>query len=321
MGVAPRGGQRADSVDVLGSLDVSAGVIEEAVGANLLVRSEDVIGLVHPMLAAAVYDGAGGEGRRAAHRHLAGVFEDEVSRGRHLALGAAGPSESISAELEAASQIARDRGRSLTAADLAEHAARLTPVGAVVDRHRRSLAAARARLDAGDGERARAIVSELLDVTPAGPRRAEALLLAPDLEAPATAVALLEEALRAAGSEPRLRAVIHAKLAAAGRVISGRAWAERHVLASVRLASALGDDHLVAGAQSAMAMLQFDAADPRALETAERAYELAVGANDETLIKGAADRPSATSSPGPATRHAHGRGSQTSTTRGETATS
>ena len=101
------------------------------------------------------------------------------------------------------------------------------------------MAAARARLDAGDGERARVIVSELLDVTPSGPRRAEVLLLAADLEAPAAGVALLEEALRVAGSEPRLRAVIHAGLAARGRLTRGRAWAEPHVLASLRLGTAL----------------------------------------------------------------------------------
>jgi DNA-binding CsgD family transcriptional regulator len=273
---------------LLVTLDVDAGVIDKTVDANLLVRSEDIVGFAHPVLAAAVYDGAGGEGRRAAHRHLAAVIEDEVSRGRHVALGAAGPSRSTSADLEAAGRIARARGQSLAAADLAEHAAGLTPAGDVLDRHRRTVTAARARLDAGDGERARVIVSDLLDVTPSGPRRAEVLLLASDLETPGAGVALLEEALRDAGSDPHLRAVIHAGLATRGRLTLGRASAEPHVLASLRLGTALSDDRLIAGAMTGMAMLQFDAADPGALELANEAYGLAGRASDDTLLKGAA---------------------------------
>jgi DNA-binding CsgD family transcriptional regulator len=276
------------SIDLLVSLDIDAGVIERAVDAGLLVRTGDVLGCAHPVLAAAVYEGAGGEGRRAAHRLLAGVIEDEVSRGRHAALGAAGPSRSISAELEAAGRIARERGQSLAAADLAEHAARLTPAADLADRHRRTIAAARARLDAGDGARARVIVSRLMDVTQSGTRRAEGLLLASDLETPATAVELLEEALRAAGSEPHLRALIHARLASQGRLTRGRTWAERHVLASLRLASTLADDRLMTRALAAMALLRFDGADPEAPELADRAYRLARRSNDDTLLKDAA---------------------------------
>ena len=126
------------------------------------------------------------------------------------------------------------------------------------------------------------IVAELLDVTPTGVLRAEAMLLASELAAPATAAALLGEALRAAGPEPRLRAVIHAKLAAAERLTRGRAWAERNVQASVRLASALGDDRLVSGAMASMAMLQFDGADPEALEHAQEAHRLADRVRDDT---------------------------------------
>jgi DNA-binding CsgD family transcriptional regulator len=173
----------------------------------------------------------------------------------------------------------------VAAANLAEHAVGLTPVIAVDDRHRRTLAAARARLDAGDGDRARAIISELLDGAPAGLPRAEVLLLAAELEAPSPVVALLEEALRAAGSEPRLRAVIHAALANRGRVTRGRSWAERHVQASLRLATALAEDALLARALSAAAILRFEGADPHAEKLAHEAYRLAVHAKDDALIK------------------------------------
>jgi DNA-binding CsgD family transcriptional regulator len=165
----------------------------------------------------------------------------------------------------------------------------LTPPGAVDDRHRRRLAAARARLDAGDGERARAILSDLLDAAPTGSPRAEALLLAPDLEPPAKAVALLEDALRAAGPDTRLRALVHARLAAAGRLTRGRAWAERHVQASLRLAEALADEALLARVLSTAAIVRFEGADPRASELAREAYRLAVQADDDALVRQAAE--------------------------------
>lgn len=272
-------------IELLGTLDVASEAIDNAVQANLLTKSENIVGFAHPLLAAAVYDGAGTEVRSAAHRLLAAVIEDDVHRGRHVALGATERSASISAELEAAAHMARERGQPLAAADLAEHAVRLTPSGAVVDRHRRTLAAAHARLDAGDGERTRVILSKLLDVTPLGARRAEALLLAANLEPPETAVALLDEALRTAGSDPRLRALIHAALAAVGRLTRGRAWAERHVHASLRLATACADEVILARALSEQAMLLFDRADPRALDVAHEAFRLAGQAKDDALIR------------------------------------
>ena len=275
-------------IELFEALGVTPETIDSSVDATLLERSANIIGISHPLLAAAVYDGAGGQARRAAHRRLAARIEDEVDRGRHLALGAAGPSASISAKLEAAAHVARERGQTVAAADLAEHAVRLTPPGAADDRHRRRLAAARARLDAGDGERARAILSDLLDAAPAGLARAEALLLAPDLEPPARAVALLEDALRAAGPDARLRAGIHARLAAAGRLTRGRAWAERHVQASLRLAEELADDALLARALSTAAIVRFEGTDPRASELAHEAYRLAVQVDDAALVREAA---------------------------------
>ena len=274
--------------ELLGTLGVAREAVDHAVDADVLEWSGATIGFTHPLLAAAVYEDAGGERRRAAHQHLAAAIDDDVLRGRHLALGAAEPSATLSGALEAAADVARGRGQSVAAADLAEHAVSLTPGDAVADRHRRRLAAARSRLDAGDGERARALVSELLHAAPVGSPRAEALLLASELETPATAVVLLDDALRAAGSEPRLRAVIHAALASGGRLTRGRSWAEGHVRASRRLATALVDDALLARALAAAAILRFEAADAQAHDLAHEAYRLAVRAKDDALLKGVA---------------------------------
>ncbi|MGP1674422.1 MAG: AAA family ATPase, partial [Candidatus Limnocylindrales bacterium] len=46
-------------IELLGSLDVPASVIEGAVDANLLERTANILGFIHPLLAAAVYDSAG----------------------------------------------------------------------------------------------------------------------------------------------------------------------------------------------------------------------------------------------------------------------
>lgn len=272
-------------IGILRSLDVTAEVIENAVDANLLEWSGNVIGFAHPLVAAAVYEGARGEARDTAHQRLAATIDDHVQQARHLGLGAGGPSEAIAAELEAATRVAHERGQLVAAADLAERAVALTPAGDVDDRQRRLLAAARARLEAGEGERARAILIGLIDNAPTGLRRAEALLLASELEGPTKAVALLEDALRAASSEPRLRAAIHASLAGIGRLTQGRSWAWRHVQASLRLSATLDDDALRARAMPAAAILLFEGTDPRAHEVAQEAYTFALKAKDDAVLR------------------------------------
>ncbi len=267
----------------LAMLGVPDRVVDQAISANLLVRSTDLLGLAHPLLASAVYEGAGTEMRLAAHRQLAEALDDVVQRGRHVALGAAGPSGRIATELEAVADVARLRGQSVAVADLLEHAVRLTPEDEVDDHHRRSLAAARARLEAGDGERGRALLSTLLETVPTGPWRAETLFVAAALESPANAVQLLEEALHLASAVPRLGALIHAAMAVAGRVTHGRLWAEEHADASLRLTESLGDDALRARALSAAAMLRFEGADPSAPELAQAAYGLAAEVGDDAV--------------------------------------
>lgn len=272
-------------IELLVSLDVPTNVIQEAIDANLLERSGNVIGFSHPLVAAAVYDGARGEVRRTAHQRLAAAIDDPVQRGRHLGLSAAGPDEAISAELEAASRDAHGRGQLVAAAHLAERAVALTPDGDVESRQRRMLAAAQARLGAGEGDRARALLTSLIDDAPTGSRRAEALLLASELEGPTQAVALLDDALRAASSDRRLRAVVHAALAAVGRLTRGRSWAWRHLEASLRLSATLDDHALQARAMAAAAILRFEGTDPRAHDVAQEAYRLALIAKDDVVLR------------------------------------
>jgi DNA-binding CsgD family transcriptional regulator len=274
-------------VGLLRAVDVAHEVLDQARAGNVIETSNGLVRFTHPLLASTLYQGAAGDERRSAHRLLATVVDDPVHRGRHLALASAEPDESLAAALESAASAARHRGMPIAAAELAEHAMRLTPLDAVDHLHRRAVATARAHLEAGDGIRARSIINDLLTWNRAGPRRVEALLLSSELADPGSAVALLLEALDEAAGSPALEAAIHAGLADAGRFTEGRAWAERHAQASLRLAEGLDDDVLRATALSRLAILRFERGDRHALELAERAGRLAVSLADPRQAKGA----------------------------------
>ena len=274
-------------VGLLRALDVAPETLDHARDLNVVATADGVVRFTHPLLASAVYHGAANEDRRAAHRTLAAVSEDAVQRGRHLALGADEPSADLAAVLESAATALRDRGMPLAAADLLEHAVRLTTSEAVDDRQRRSIAAARAYLEAGEGGRAHAIADDLLARAPTGRRRAEVLILASDLAEPGPAVMLLERALVEAAGVAALEARIHIGLASGLSFTKGHRWAEPHVQASLRLADQLDDDALRAHALSMLAYRQFGCGAPDALDLAERAYRLARPLADPRHVKAA----------------------------------
>ncbi len=272
-------------IDLLTSVGVAASSVDRAIDGGLLERTGASLAFVHPLFAAAVYDGAGTEVRRAAHRRLAAAIDDDIGRARHLALGADGPSAALATCVDHAAERARDRGQSVDAANLAERALELTPPAASDDRYRRLLAAARARVAVGDGERAQALLAMLLAEVPHGVRRADALLLASELQAPATAVAMLEEVLDAAHDDPGLRAAAHAGLAVMGRLTHGRAWAEPHAAEALRLTAAVPDDALRARALAIAAILRFEHAEPGAEELAHDAHRRALRSNDPAVVR------------------------------------
>ena len=153
---------------VLEALEVAAreGVVE---------LDDSRIRFAHPLLASICYEQAPVWKRRAVHRALAAVVDDVEERARHLALGADGPDEGIASELDVAAEQAAARGATASAADLAELAARLTPADPGRARQRRFQAASFHRL-AGDGERAAALLEQLLGEVPSGVERADVLL-------------------------------------------------------------------------------------------------------------------------------------------------
>ena len=234
------------SSELLTSLDISARMLDPAVAAGVIERTDRTIHFVHPLLASAVYYGVPAEERRRAHGRLAEVVVDPHDRARHLALSIEDADAHTAGFLEEAAALASSRGVAIVAAELAEHALRLTPQDAHDDRHRRALATARTQRSAGERTRARSVLGDLLAETRAGPVRAEALVLLAELESERDSVPLLEEALREAATRPALQSVIHCRLA----------WASPkprfdHAQKALDLADELDDDLLGTGTRNA----------------------------------------------------------------------
>jgi DNA-binding CsgD family transcriptional regulator len=275
------------SAALIADVGVTEDVLEPAFAGHVIERADGTIRFTHPLLASVVYQGVSADERRRVHGLVAQIVDDPIVRARHLALSTERPDTEIAAALEDATALASNRGASIAAAELGEHALRLTPSDARDDRHRRAIGATRAHLEAGEGRRARTIAVDLVASTRAGPSRAEALLLLAELESLDRSVALLHEALVEAAARPALRAVIHRRLAEHGRMTKGREWAQEHARASLDLAESLDDDALRAGALSVLAALRFEMGDPEAPRLAERAYEAAAVVADEELLKDA----------------------------------
>jgi len=251
--------------------------LEPALDERVVELTSGRIRFAHPLLASVLYGSLPAAERRRTHRLLAEVTDDPVGRARHLALSAARPDARISAALERAADAAKAQGAPIVAAELGEHALRLTPAGADGDRRRRATAAARAHIAAGELERARALAAELGERAEPGPLRAEALVLLADVEwdtLPAV-IPVLREALVEAKSDPALQASIHQRLALTTRFTEGLVVAEAHAQAGVELAERLGDDALLSDALAGLAITRFNLARDDAPEHAERAFALA----------------------------------------------
>jgi DNA-binding CsgD family transcriptional regulator len=267
---------------------VRSSAIERTRRAGVIEIAGGVARFTHPLFASAIYLGATDDERRAAHRSLATIVQDPVHRARHLALSADAPDAALAATIESAANLARDLGVSIAAAELAEHALRLTAPQDIDDRTRRASAAVRAYSAAGDGRRARAMAADLLGEAPAGRARAEALILASDFEAPGAAVGMLEEALVEAGGAPEVQATIHAGLAESIYFAlrdQRTGFGEQHARASLRLAERLDNDALRANALSILALNRFSKGRRGALALAERAYRLAARLDEPRLLQ------------------------------------
>jgi DNA-binding CsgD family transcriptional regulator len=232
--------------------------LEQAAQAGVLELDAERVRFAHPLLASVTYEDAPPWRRREAHARLADVTDDEEERARHLALAAEGPDATVAAVLDAAAPNALARGAPAAAAELSEIAATLTPPGDPSARRRRRLAAAEAHRVAGDNDRARAILDELLAEAPPGEQRADVLFtLARVRRADLPTLARwCETALAEAGEDHRRAAEILAFLSWV-RLLEGRV---RDALARARAALAhadhSGNKELLARAIARVAMAE-----------------------------------------------------------------
>ena len=191
------------------------GGLDPAVEAGVIEISAGRIRFCHPLHSSVLYSDAEPERRRELHRHLAEVVSNREERARHLALGSTHRDESVAAELEQAARQAAARGARAAAAELYEYATRLTPPARGEDLHRRRVKTAEHYYSAGDLERSRALVDDMLAGLPAGPERSDVLVLLADMmEDLPSALAVCHEAIEAAAGDDIRLATAYIRLAA-----------------------------------------------------------------------------------------------------------
>ncbi len=269
--------------------------LDSAVAAHVIERENGIVRFTHPLLPSAIYQHLGGQ-RRQLHAEIARLVDDPLARARHRALSQDLPDAAIAAELDQAARRASDLGALEVAAELSEHAARLTPPETPGLRHGRSLAAARAHQAAGEWTRARAIVTGLLAEPVDGSWRAEALIQLAELESVDRAAELLEEALHAAATRPDLQSVIECRLAWVRRFHAGF----EHARAALVLADRLGDDELRARARAVATVLRWFTGDPTSPQDLPGLVRHLPGAlGGERLIQEATQAIANTFAPGP----------------------
>jgi DNA-binding CsgD family transcriptional regulator len=149
-------------------------VVAPAVDAGVLELVGGRVRFTHPLLGSVVYADAPEHRRRSVHRALADVADETEQRGWHLALATEQPNVRVAAKVANAAVAAAARGAPETAAELAEHARRLTPPSRLDLRATRTLDTAAYAWSAGDATRSETILLELIASLPPSPVRAAA---------------------------------------------------------------------------------------------------------------------------------------------------
>ena len=202
----------------------------------------------HPLLAMVAYEAALPGQRREVHGRLAAAVQDPGERARHLALAANVVSEATACELDRAVLVVAERGAPELAAQLAEHAARLTPCERTEERHRRLVQATDHHIASGDPARARAILEEVAAELPMGPARADVLWRLADTigDDIGESIRLCEQALAEADGLAAIEARIHTALGVFTWIAGDLERAANHCRASGVFAERAGDDLQVA---------------------------------------------------------------------------
>lgn len=226
--------------------------------AGLVEMDGDRLRFTHPLVASAAYELAPPARLRAAHARAAELVEDPEERARHLALATDERAGQTSAALEQAARHVAKLGATVAAAELAELAVRATPIEDPTALVRRRLFAAETLIWAGEPNRPRAMLEDLVkDLGPRWERALARLLLATtrldDLEA---ASALAARALVDAADDQALRSDINAFLALVWHVRADLPRSLAHARAARAAAETVGDARLLARVLALVALLE-----------------------------------------------------------------
>jgi DNA-binding CsgD family transcriptional regulator len=231
-------------------------LLENAESKGIIAIDGNRIHFSHPLLARGVYSEAPPGQRRAMHRRLADLVDEPELRARHLALAATRGDDVTLAALDEAAESARQRGAPAAAAELMDLA-----IGLGGDTPTRRLRSALNHFDAGNRERARAVLEETVEQLGPGNLRAEALTRLAVVrlygEGFFEGTRLLQGALSEADTDSPLRVQIlitlaHAQLNA-NQIEAGLQTADE----AVRHAERLGQGHLLGLALGMRVVLRF----------------------------------------------------------------
>ena len=210
----------------------------------------------HPLLAQSVYTDATAAERRAMHRSLAQTVRVPELRARHMALAASSADPETLNALDIAAEAAAARGAPAAAAELAELAIHLGG-----DHPERLIHAAQHHFNAGDPQRARALLEETVHRQPSGPLRGSALNLLAGVHLYddnwTEAVAVLERALDDAEDSPALLVQTLIVLAFGQRMISKFDDSLASAQKAVTNAEQLGDQAVISRALAMSVQLNF----------------------------------------------------------------
>ncbi|OBI84677.1 LuxR family transcriptional regulator [Mycobacterium sp. E740] len=247
--------------------------LEVAESRGIIAIDGNQVRFAHPLLARGVYTQAASDRRRTMHRRLAEIVDEPELRARHLALAATRGDEVTLRALDAAADSARMRGAPAAAAELMDLAIALGG-----DTAQRRLRSALHHFDAGDQERAAAVLEDAIDRVPSGELRAEALsrLAVVRLygDGFVEGTSLLYDALDEVHDNGALRVQILITLAYmlfhGNQLQEGVRTAEEAVASAERVAN----PHLLAMAIGMLAMMRFVAGAGYDDELLQRALEL-----------------------------------------------
>lgn len=235
--------------------------VQELLAAGILEPAGERLRFSHPLLATVAYEDADPGVRRAAHARLAEAAGEAEERALHLALATDSPDASIADELDAVAARVHRRGAPAAAAELSEHACRLTPEDRREQLWARVRRGAEYNLAAGETARGRELLEKAVDSRAPGPERADLLVRLGQIsytsgEVPA-ANALFEQALGEAGDDASPRVAAQQALAFTAMFAGDMRVALEHARAALDGAERLGDRGRLALALSGFGLQEF----------------------------------------------------------------